>query len=204
MESGALAEKLGTGLQNLLDGSVTRTHLHEFQDVLISHWYRYGMPKKRRWTDNELIEAVENSTSYRAVIVKLRLVPAGGNYVQVQNRIRDLGLETAHFSGMQWNKGKTYHTKKRATLEVLLRENSRVQSYKLKNRLFEAGIKQRKCELCDWAQRSVDGRIPLELDHINGNRNDNRLNNLRILCPNCHSLQITHRGKNKKVALRLQ
>ena len=52
--------------------------------------------------------------------------------------------------------------------------------------------------MCGWAKISIDGRIPLELDQINGNRHDNRLENLRILCPNCHSLQITHRGMNIK------
>lgn len=44
---------------------------------------------------------------------------------------------------------------------------------------------------------SEDGRIPLELDHINGDRHDNRLENLRVLCPNCHSLKPTHRGLNR-------
>lgn len=52
------------------------------------------------------------------------------------------------------------------------------------------------CEDCGWAKSSEDGRIPVELDHINGDRHDNRLENLRILCPNCHSLRLTHRGKN--------
>jgi hypothetical protein len=63
---------------------------------------------------------------------------------------------------------------------------------------FKEGIKKEECEMCGWAKSSLDGRIPLELDHINGDHHDNRLINLRILCPNCHSLQPTHRGKNKK------
>jgi 5-methylcytosine-specific restriction endonuclease McrA len=83
----------------------------------------------------------------------------------------------------------------------LLVENGTTQSYKLKAKLFAAELKQPKCELCGWAAIASDGRIPLELDRINGVHNDNRLENLRILCPNCHSLQPTHRGKNKKVHL---
>lgn len=157
------------------------------------------MPKKRSWTDAELILAVRDSKSIRSVIKNLGLVPAGGNYVQVKNAIDSLKLDTNHFTGMLWNKGLTYHNKNKVKLEDLLVKNSKIQSYKLKNRLFREGIKKPECELCGWCQCSLDGRIPVELDHINGIRDDNRLENLRILCPNCHSLQTTHRGRNKKV-----
>jgi 5-methylcytosine-specific restriction endonuclease McrA len=121
--------------------------------------------------------------------------------VQVQFRIQELRLDTAHFKGMGWNKGTTYHTKVRPHINELLIVGGSAQSYKLKKRLYESGLKQPKCELCGWAQVSVDGRIPVELDHINGDHSDNRIENLRVLCPNCHSLQPTHRGKNKKVGL---
>ena len=84
------------------------------------------------------------------------------------------------------------------TFKDILVENSIYQSFKLKKRLFLAKLKEPKCEECDWAKISVDGRIPLELDHINGDRHDNRLENLRVLCPNCHSLKLTHRGRNRK------
>lgn len=159
------------------------------------------MPKTRSWTDEQLIDSVKRSYSVRAVINELGLIPAGGNYAQVKTRIRTLNLNTTHFKGMGWNKGMNYHTSSRPSLESLLIENGTVQSYKLKRRLYESGLKTEVCELCGWAQMSADGRIPLELDHINGVHSDNRIENLRILCPNCHSLQPTHRGRNKKVHL---
>jgi Zn finger protein HypA/HybF involved in hydrogenase expression len=156
---------------------------------------------KRRWTDEQLKAAVTLSYSYRNVIRLLGLVSAGGNYDQVKERIKNLNLSTEHFKGMGWNKGIKYHNRAFVPLDKLLIDNTGVQSYKLKTKLIEAGIKKRKCEMCGWATMSVDGRIPVELDHINGNKGDNRLENLRILCPNCHSLQTTHRGKNKMVKM---
>lgn len=160
------------------------------------------MSLKRSWTDDELVKAVKTARSYRTVIMTLRLIPAGGNYVQVKRRIKELGLTTEHFKGMGWNRDLRYHTQSRPPLKSLLTLNSYVQSYKLKMRLFEEGVKKPECELCGWSKHSTDGRIPVELDHINGEHTDNRLKNLRILCPNCHSLQPTHRGRNKKVSLR--
>lgn len=156
------------------------------------------MPKARSWTDEQLIAAVGSSFSVRQVILKLGLIPAGGNYTHVSERISDLNIRTEHFKGCGWNKGMRYHTNSRPTLRSLLVLGSKVQSYKLKLRLYEEGLKKAECELCGWSQISPDGRIPLELDHINGNHKDNRLVNLRVLCPNCHSLQLTHRGKNKR------
>lgn len=101
-------------------------------------------------------------------------------------------------TGRGWNRGLLFIPKPAVPLKEILRRGSEYQSYKLKKRLFASKIKLPRCELCGWARKSLDGRIPLELDHINGDRKDNRLVNLRILCPNCHSLQPTHRGLNQK------
>ena len=159
------------------------------------------MPKKRSWTDEQLIAAFQEFKSYRAVLIKLGLIPAGGNYDQIKRRIRELSIPIEHFTGKGWNVGGMFIPRPAVPVELLLVEDSDVQSYKLKTKLFAKGLKKPKCELCGWAAITSDGRIPLELDHINGVRRDNRIENLRILCPNCHSLQPTHRGRNKKVAL---
>lgn len=156
------------------------------------------MGKRRRWSDADLIGAVRDSKSVARVIAKLGLVPAGGNYVQVQRRIAELGLDTSHFTGMGWNVGMAFRPTPTVPLEEVLVANRWTGSHLLKKRLVAAGLKQLKCELCGWEERTPDGRIPVELDHINGDRSDNRLENLRILCPNCHSLQPTHRGLNKR------
>ncbi|MDP2720376.1 MAG: HNH endonuclease signature motif containing protein [bacterium] len=155
------------------------------------------MGKPRTWTMEQLKNAVQNSTSYRQVLVKLNLREAGGNYDQLKKYTQELRLKTAHFTGKAWNKGMTGIGKPIHSLEDVLVKNSTYQSHMLKQRLFKNNLKKEQCELCGWAQMSKDGRLPLELDHINGDRHDNTINNLRILCPNCHSLQTTHRGRNR-------
>ncbi|KKP59569.1 MAG: H-N-H endonuclease F-TflIV [Candidatus Magasanikbacteria bacterium GW2011_GWC2_34_16] len=154
--------------------------------------------KKKKWTIEQLRVAVKNSTSIRQVIGKLGLVEAGGNYAQVKKTILENKISSDHFTGMAWNKGMKGIGKPRLSLKDILVKNNDFQSFKLKKRLFMVGLKKPECEKCGWAKKALDGRIPLELDHINGDRHDNRIENLQILCPNCHSLQPTHRGKNKK------
>lgn len=153
--------------------------------------------RTKRWDIKKLRLVVENSTSVRQVIYKLGLIPAGGNYDQIKKYIQLNRLDTKHFTGKAWNKGMSGIGKPLIHTKDILKENSDFQSFKLKSRLFKEHIKKQACEVCRWAAKSIDGRIPLELDHINGDRRDNRLENLRILCPNCHSLQTTHRGRNK-------
>src|SRR5262245_27088526 len=133
------------------------------------------MSKKRSWTDEKLIESVSKHESYRAVIIDLGLIPAGGNYAQVKKRIKELGLSADHFTGKGWNVGLRFRPTSPIPLEEILVPDSDYQSHTLKPRLFNAGIKKPICEMCGWSRRSADGRIPIELDHINGDHRDNRL-----------------------------
>ena len=151
----------------------------------------------RTWTDGELIGVIDKSRSIRQVLISLGLRPIGGNYQQILKHIQRLRLSTDHFTGQGWNIDGHFHPRKAIELSELLVPNSDFQSYKLKTRLIKEGLKEPKCEICGWAEKAPGGRIPVELDHVNGNHRDNRIENLRVLCPNCHSLQTTHRGINK-------
>ncbi|PIT92240.1 MAG: hypothetical protein COU08_03420 [Candidatus Harrisonbacteria bacterium CG10_big_fil_rev_8_21_14_0_10_42_17] len=154
--------------------------------------------RKRSWTIEQLRKAVKTSTSRRQVLKKLGLRGAGGNYVQIGKYIREYTLDNSHFMGQAWNKGLRGVGKPRRALKDILVKKSMFQSYKLKKRLFDANLKPQHCERCSWAERTQSGHLPLELDHINGDRHDNRLVNLRVLCPNCHSLTDNHRGRGGK------
>lgn len=155
------------------------------------------MGKHRTYTDEQFIEAVKTSMSYRQVLAKLGLKEAGGNYSVMKQRIKNMGLDTSHMTGQAHLRGKRHEWNKKP-IETLLvddREHS-YPSHKLKLRLIVEGIKQHKCECCgitEWNGQPT----PIELDHIDGNRYNNTIENLRILCPNCHAQTDTYRGKNK-------
>jgi len=152
---------------------------------------------ERRWSDDELITATRNSTSVRQIIFKLGLKPTGGNYDQIGRHTKRLGIQTNHLKGRAWNKGmKGFVSSKKIPMEKILIKNSEYQSYKLRDRLISEGYRKCECEECGWRKKSLDGKTPVELHHKNGRKKDNRLNNLQILCPNCHSLKEDHRGKN--------
>lgn len=152
--------------------------------------------RRRTYTNDEFIEAVRDSYSVSQVLIKLKLKPTGGNYKVFHKRVKDLKLDVSHFTGQGHLKGKIHNYIPKRKIEDILVENSDYQSHKLRIRLLEEGYKEHKCEFCgleEW----MGQKISLELDHINGVNTDNRIENLRLLCPNCHSLTPTYRGKNK-------
>lgn len=126
----------------------------------------------------------------------LGLLGEGGNYRTIRGAIARYGIETGHLKGRHWNKGGRGWTSRRTALSEVLVQGRYYPSYTLRKRLVAAGLREDRCQLSGWDQRAADGRRPRELDHVNGDPMDNRLENLRILCPNCHSLQPTHRALN--------
>ena len=129
----------------------------------------------------------------------LGIKPSGGNYKLMHNAINEYNIDISHFRGQGWNTGLTFKPTKPKDINEILVKGSTFQSYKLKLRLFQDKLKEKKCECCgrtEWLGKD----IPLEIHHINGDNRDNRLENLSILCPNCHALTDSYRGRNNKSA----
>lgn len=151
---------------------------------------------KNTYTNEEFKKAVEESLSLAEVMRKLGLKPAGGNYTTVNRKIKALGLDTSHFTGQGWNVGDKYRQVKPAKplKEILVKDSTYTNTYKLKLRLLKEWLKEAKCEMCgntEWQGQP----IPLELHHINGDHSDLRIENLQILCPNCHAFTDNYRSK---------
>jgi hypothetical protein len=153
--------------------------------------------KSRKYTDKELEDAVKSSYSISAVLKELDLTPAGGNYESIKKQIETLNLDTSHFLGQAILKGKTHTYNTRSLTEILVHKKLE-NTWKLKNRLLREGVKEHRCECCGkttW----LDEPIPLEFHHKDGDRTNNTLQNIELLCPNCHALTDNYRGSKKKV-----
>jgi len=149
--------------------------------------------KFRKYTKEQFIDAVLTSNSIREVLTKLNVAPHGGNYAVAKKYIKELALNISHMNPRKTGVLSGY---KRPISDYLENKFS-IHSHRLKLRLLREGLMSAICAMCGLSQW-LDGPIPLELDHIDGNNKNNNLNNLRLLCPNCHAKTPTYRGRNIK------
>jgi len=151
------------------------------------------------WENIEYIsEIIKESLNKTDVLNKLNLKNNGGNFNTLSSFIRENNLDISHFIKHPKNKG-SFKIKKE-TNDILNNLIPYRSTSSLKKRLYKEGLKSPICELCQQGEEWMGKKMSLILDHINGDRFDNRLENLRIVCPNCNATLETHcRGMNWEI-----
>jgi hypothetical protein len=152
---------------------------------------------RRAYSQEAFIEAWSSSVSIAECARKLNLTIYGTTYKNLRQLAEHCGLNEDHMLGKSSTKGKIVGGIKAKPIEEHLVYGSPISSSSLKKKLFKSGLKQEKCEECgivDWNGNSLS----FHLEHANGDNKDNRLENLKILCPNCHSQTDTYCRRKSK------
>lgn len=146
-----------------------------------------------KFNNDEFCDLVSNSESISEIARKLGYKSKGGGVTKlIKDRIQELNIDTTHFS--RYSKGST-STKNRPLEEILVENSTYLNNTSLKKRLLDAKLIDYRCNICGIYEWN-NAPLSLQLDHINGNNKDNRIENLRLLCPNCHSQTDTFSGRN--------
>ena len=149
---------------------------------------------RKHYTTEDVKKAVAENKSVAGVLRQLGLRPIGGNYKTIHSLIQSLHLDTSHFTGQGWNVGLGFNPRPALSDDDIFIENSDYRcSWRLRERYKKrTGIHHcEQCGLSEWQGQA----IPLEIHHVNGNNLDNRIENLKLLCPNCHALTNNYRGR---------
>lgn len=151
-----------------------------------------------KYSKENLKQIVEKSNSIRQVCLELGISGKGGNYKTVRKYIELHELNTNHFLSKE-DQLKEIQTRNKIPLEeILVKNSSYTNNFHLKKRLVDEEVLEYKCEKCNNIGEWQGEELTLQLDHKNGISNDNRVKNLRFLCPNCHSQTETWGFKSNK------
>lgn len=147
----------------------------------------------------ELTEVVRKSKTTTEVLAHFGLCNIGGNYRTLRKRLDYEGIDYSHLPKGSGHNGIWLNREKRPLTEYLVKNTVFKKTRLLRNRLVAEGLMKEECVLCGQGSQWNGKALRLQLDHINGDRCDNRLENLRLLCPNCHSQTPTFAGRSLRV-----
>mgnify|MGYP000402567859 CR=1 FL=1 len=151
------------------------------------------MNKVYEQSDEEFSLLVKSSLNYSDVMRKLGLVSSGGSTFRLmKRRIKELNIDVSHFSTTLATNKQKYPLS-----EILVSNSQYTNMHSLKKRLVSENYMKYECACCFNKGIWQNIELTLQLDHINGINDDHRIENLRFLCPNCHSQTSTYAGRNK-------
>jgi hypothetical protein len=159
------------------------------------------VPREPRFNEKQLREAIAASRSWAETLRRLNYRSAGGNWRTLEKYAALWNIPTDHFDPDAVCREALRKASKARPLEEILVENSTYPRDHLKHRLFAEGLKERRCELCGQGEVWRGRRMALILDHTNGIPDDNRIENLRIACPNCAATFETHCARKNRIPL---
>lgn len=145
----------------------------------------------RTWSNSQMKNAIVSSLTISDVLRMLGLKIKAGNYTTVRNFIREHHIDVSHMTGFR----ASTHNRFQPPLENILVKNSSYSRRSLKKRLLKLGLLSNSCSICGLSETWNRKPIIMVIDHINGDNVDNRIENLRMLCPNCNSQQSTFCGR---------
>jgi hypothetical protein len=154
-------------------------------------------PKGPRYSEHEAREAISASLSWTEALRRLGMCHSGGAAQILKKYAAAWGVSTEHFDPYAALRGSG--TSRRQPLDEILVEGSTFSRGHLKERLYEAGLKEPRCEMCGQGELWHGARMSMILDHVNGVSNDNRLENIRIVCPNCAATLDTHCARGRRI-----
>lgn len=160
------------------------------------------MPRYKVYTKEWLEDLCKNSYSYAEVLKQTGRAQSGGNQSHLKKKIQEFNIDISHFTGQRWNKGRTKSVDSRVfgeekyKIDEIFVENSSVSRKTIRGYVVRNNLLQYQCQMCGNTGEWLNKTIALHLDHINGVPADNRLENLRWLCPNCHATTDTYGIKN--------
>jgi len=151
----------------------------------------------RSWTRQQLEDAAASSVSINETTKKLGLNPRwSGNWSTVKKWLRVYEIDITHFKGKSHCKGRKFPNRGKPLDELLVKDSPALLVSGLKKRLLAQGLLPLVCALCENPGKWRGQPLVLRIDHINGVNNDHRIENLRLLCPNCDSQLPTYCGRN--------